>query len=210
MSRGDAPVDFLVSYVAEDRDWAEWIASHLGALGYGYRLQHPPTTPGDDPFAPIVSATAAGEDVVAVLSLAFVESLRASGAPEDGRLRGPGSVATVQIEPLVAPVDLRAAPCAEMYRHDADYSASRDLLIAMVGQLRPGTAPPAATGRAPLPAPAALDEAYPIPAPPTFEVTTTDLASAPESAPIEADHGRSAGLMGTDWSARPWASANRD
>ena len=35
-------MDFLVSYT-EDRDWAEWIASHLEALGYGYALEEPPS-----------------------------------------------------------------------------------------------------------------------------------------------------------------------
>lgn len=202
MSRGDGPVDFLVSYAADDRDWAEWIASHLGALGYGYRLQDPPTGPTDDPFDAINEATATGQDVLVVLSLALLESVRASGAVTTNRLTGPGRIAAVQIEDLEATGDLAELPVATMQHAAADYARSRDLLIGVAQSLRavPSAYVGDTTYRAPLPAPTALADAYPVAFPPE-ELVVDDQPQAPTTA------SRSVGLLTTDWSARPWQTA---
>ena len=201
MSRGDGPVDFLVSYAADDRDWAEWIASHLGALGYGYRLQDPPTGLTEDPFEAINAATATGQDVLVVLSLALLESVRSSGAEVSNRLKGPGRIAAVQIEDLEATGDLASLPVAAMQHAAADYVGSRDLLIAVAQQLRavPSAFAGDTTYRAPLPAPTALADAYPVAAPPEEFVF-----DEPPLVPTTAS--RSVGLLTTDWSARPWQS----
>ena len=95
MMSSSGSADFLVSYTAEDRDWAEWIASHLGALGYAYVLQEPPSGPGLDPFHAADAAAAAGQDVIVILSYAFIDSLHASGAADRGHLQGPGRAISV-------------------------------------------------------------------------------------------------------------------
>ena len=117
-------IDFLVSYTGEDRDWAEWIASHLGALGYAYALQEPPSGAGADPFRAADEAVASGQDVIVILSYAFVNALRASGAAEGGHLEGPGRAVTVQIEALDPPADLAGRPTARMHEAADDYSTS--------------------------------------------------------------------------------------
>src|SRR4051794_9096905 len=137
MTSSNGTVDFLVSYTLEDRDWAEWIASHLGALGYSYALQEPPSGPGIDPFREAGAATAAGQDVILILSLAFVEALLTSGAPLGDRLPGPGRALSVQIEPLDLPADLQDRPTARMHEAADDYATSRDLLLDAVRVVTP-------------------------------------------------------------------------
>ena len=130
-------MDFLVSYTAEDRDWAEWIASHLGALGYAYGLEDPPSGPGADPLAVAEHAVGRGQHVIVIVSSAFVEALRASGAPQAHRLVGSGRPVAVQIEPLELPTDLRQVPIAPMHEAADDYSTSRDLLLTAVRTVLP-------------------------------------------------------------------------
>ena len=191
MMSSSGSADFLVSYTAEDRDWAEWIASHLGALGYAYVLQDPPSGPGLDPFHAADAAVAAGQDVIVILSYAFIDSLRASGAADRGHLQGPGRAISVQIEPLEPPPDLAALPSARMHEAADDYGTSRDLLVEAVRVARPEpqAAPDRTAARrlAGLPAPVALAEAYPVPAPPSDAPTvgphgtTADPADASRS-----------------------------
>ena len=225
-------MDFLVSYTAEDRDWAEWIASHLGALGYAYGLEDPPSGPGADPLAVAEHAVGRGQHVIVIVSSAFVEALRASGAPQAHRLVGSGRPVAVQIEPLELPTDLRQVPVAPMHEAADDYSTSRDLLLTAVRAVLPQPSVSASTGsrRVPLPAPIALAEAYPVAAPPPAAPAglRADEVAAEPGADVErrpelangpsADRSvagltaatRSAGLLGSerdDRDARPTSRA---
>ncbi|MPY93198.1 MAG: tetratricopeptide repeat protein, partial [Acidimicrobiia bacterium] len=181
-------MDFLVSYTVEDRDWAEWIASHLGSLGYSYALQDPPTPADGDPLAAAVGATAEGDDVIIVLSGALADAAARSGVPTSGRLRGPGRAVVVQIEQVEAPGDVALLPTARMHDAPDDYSISRDLLLLVVRGAKPqpgpreeGTAAPAAT-RTPLPAPVTVDEPFPVAEAPPLVAPTQEVEGRSEPA----------------------------
>lgn len=66
--------DFFVSYTNADRAWAEWIAWQLEAEGYQVVVQAWDFTPGHDWVHEMQRATATAKRVVAVLSVAYLES----------------------------------------------------------------------------------------------------------------------------------------
>jgi TIR domain len=66
--------DFFVSYTSADRAWAEWIAWQLEADGYQVVVQAWDFTPGRDWAHEMQQATTTAEQVIAVLSAAYLQS----------------------------------------------------------------------------------------------------------------------------------------
>lgn len=74
---GDA-VDFFVSYVAQDRAWAEWIAWELEAAGHRVRIEAWDFGPGSHRLTELQNAERDAARTVVVLSAAYQRSAFAS------------------------------------------------------------------------------------------------------------------------------------
>lgn len=75
MSDQRRAVDFFVSYAAEDREWAMWIAATLEAAGYSVTLQDWDFRPGADWVHEMNRAVLGARRTIAVLSRNYMKSL---------------------------------------------------------------------------------------------------------------------------------------
>ncbi len=66
--------DFLLSYAAEDRPWAEWLAWQLEAAGYRVLIEAWDLVPGSNRSAHVQRGALEAERTIAILSAAYLNS----------------------------------------------------------------------------------------------------------------------------------------
>jgi len=167
---------FVISFVADDRDWAEWVAGHLDGLGRPNRLLDPALDPGSAALRQVATQRSAGDRVIVIASHAL---LQAATEPLDlDRIDAAAApLIVVLIEDVALPAEWGDAVRAPMFEAPDDYHASRRLLLEALDTAFPGAA-------APTPAPTPeLRRAYPaLPEP----VVILDPYPVPEPAPSSA------------------------
>nr|WP_323802292.1 FxSxx-COOH system tetratricopeptide repeat protein [Sphaerisporangium corydalis] len=116
-----APGHVLVSYVPEDRMWADWVQSLLTRIGFKVRTR---SVTEAEPPEPDPTATKVTEHIVAIISPAYVSSARARELWTT-TTTGQGSAADHVLVPVrVAPTQLQhpftVPPIVDLVRTDED------------------------------------------------------------------------------------------
>ncbi|MEZ5236081.1 MAG: hypothetical protein R2749_25795 [Acidimicrobiales bacterium] len=165
---------FVIGCTYEDRDWADWIASHLEGLGYRYEFAEPLLPPGPAALTQVADWRDGGADLIVIASDALLH-----GVPEHLQLGRRADRTTPLIIVLIEDVDLPRdwddAIQAPMFEAPDDYHASRDMLLRALEAARPhpfsmdqaadAVAATAAARREPLPAPLVVVDPFPAPEP---------------------------------------------
>ncbi|MCC6437980.1 MAG: hypothetical protein IT196_23355, partial [Acidimicrobiales bacterium] len=171
---GAETAPFVIGCTHDDRDWAEWVASHLDGLGYPYQFADPFLPTGPAAIGQVADWRASGVDLVVIASDALLH-----GVPIDLHLGHHTDRETpliiVLIEDVELPAEWRDAIQARMFEVPDDYHASRDMLLRALEQARArpfvldgsaeAVAAMAAARRDPLPAPMIVVDPFPAPEP---------------------------------------------
>jgi Tfp pilus assembly protein PilF len=147
-------IDFFISYAADDRGWAEWIAWQLEAAGYRTALQAWDFAPGDDFVSQMAAALSGAKRILVVLSPAYAATNFAAAEWQGALARDPtgteGRLLPVRVAPMEPPGLLATRIYLDLVGVDEASAATR-LLEAVRGGKRgkPSLAPafPPRTGR---------------------------------------------------------------
>ncbi len=144
--------ELLVSFVAEDRDWADWVADQLGEFGRRYCILAPPVEPGPAALEAVARLRRAG---TAQLVIASDGLLQHSGDVLDLDQVDPDAapLVVVLIEDLTLPAEWGDASCAPMFEARDDHTASRQMLLQAVATALPGWPAPNRDDSEPFPPP---------------------------------------------------------
>ncbi|WP_250286232.1 FxSxx-COOH system tetratricopeptide repeat protein [Frankia sp. CiP1_Cm_nod2] len=147
---GAGAVDFFVSHVSADREWAEWIAWQLEAVGYRVLVQPWDFVPGSNLIAEKHRATQLSARTISVLSAAYLASEHvapewqaALDADPSGRQR---RLLMLRVEDCKPPGLLAQRVVVDLFATDATLATQR-LLAAVRDERGKPTATPAFPGR---------------------------------------------------------------
>ena len=174
-TRSDVRVPVVVSFAAEDRDWADWVRVHLDALGQRHELLEPALPPGPEALRRIAELRRAGTVPLVVVSDAL---LAGAGRSLDlDRLDTTAlPLVLVLIEDVALPPEWVGAARASMFEAADDYDGSRALLLGALETVLGPTGTddfPAVRSFRSMPAPLVVIDPFPVPTP------------APAVAPVE-------------------------
>jgi tetratricopeptide (TPR) repeat protein len=107
--------DFFISYTSSDRDWAEWIAWQLEAVGYSTVLQDWDFRPGNDFVQEMQRATVHAKRIIAVLSTAYFGSAFGNAEWHAAFAKDPTGEAGLLVPVRIADCNLPGLLAARIY-----------------------------------------------------------------------------------------------
>ncbi|CAJ63637.1 MULTISPECIES: FxSxx-COOH system tetratricopeptide repeat protein [Frankia] len=136
---------FLVSYVVDDAEWAEWVAWTLESAGHRALIRAWDAVPGSHPVADLQRTLASGARSVVVLSEAYLASATRGAEWEVGWATDPAGlnrrVLVVRVEDCLPPALLGQIQAVDLFGIDRETARERLLEAVVGGRRKPATEP---------------------------------------------------------------------